>query len=156
MENAIRALLGLVPLEIQEAKQTHRPISPETYLGLSRGQSYQMSISTGQTVDYHYSAPLEEDQVGLKGLWRAEEEYILAESDNSYLDGNFLATHIYLVLGGSSKIPLEVILDGKLYGHVSIDGERKYDIASTSYKRHQLSLKVPKGVKAYAFTFGDE
>lgn len=155
-ENAIRALLGLAPLKMEEAKHSVRFISPETYLGLGRGRSYKMSIIPNKTFDYRYMAPLEEDQVGLIGLWLAEEEYILSESDDSYLDLNFLATRAYLVLAGSSKIPLEISLDGKLYASITVDGDKKYDIVTTSYKRHQLSLKVPKGVKAYVFTFGDE
>ncbi len=155
-ENGIRALLGLNPLEMQEPKQTTRLISPETYLGLSRGRSYQMSVTANQTVDYQYTAPLRNDLIGLRGPWRAEEEYILAEGDNSYLDCNFLATRVHLVLAGSSLAPLEVILDGEFHGKIEIDGDRKYDIVTTSYKRHLLSIKVPPGIKAYAFTFGDD
>jgi len=155
-ENAIRSLLGLTLLEEQELSQSTRAISPEIYLGFSRGRSYKMNISTDQTVDYSYTAPLEADQVGLKGPWIVTDESIIAEGDNSYLDDNFLATHVYLVLSGSSKTLLEVYLDGKFYGCIHVDGDKKYDIVSTSYERHQLSLKVPKGVKAYAFTFGDE
>lgn len=155
-ENAIRQLLNLPPLEMQEPTARTRPISPETYLGLSRGRSYAMDLQNGQTFNYSYTPPLEDDQVGLKGLWRAEDEYIQAKSDNSYLDYNFLATRVYLVLAGSSKTFLEVYLDGKWYGTIDVDGDRKYDIVRTTYGRHQLSLKVPKGIKAYAFTFGDE
>jgi hypothetical protein len=44
----------------------------------------------------------------------------------------------------------------RLFDNITVHDDRKYDIVTASYKRHQLSLKVPKGVKAYAFTFGDE
>ena len=155
-ENDIRSLLGLKPLQMQEPKQNQRVISPETYLGVSRGNSYSMSITAFATVDYSYEAPLGNDQVGLRGPWDAEDEYIQAQGNNSYLDYNFLATHVYLVLTGSSTASLDVYLDGQFYGRVYVKGDRKYDIVSTSYGRHQLSLKVPKGIKAYAFTFGGE
>jgi len=155
-ENDIRGLLGLAPLKMEEPKRSIRPISPETYLGNFRGQSYKMNIVPGETFDYSYLPPLGSHQVGLKGPWRSENEFIEAESDKSYLDLNFLASRVYLVLSDSSKTPMEVFLDGKLYGRIDIDSDRKYDIVSTSYGQHQLSLKVPKGVKAYAFTFGDE
>jgi len=72
------------------------------------------------------------------------------------LELNFLAAKVYLVLGGSSKIPLEVVLDGKSYGTIDIEGDKKYNIVSTSYGRHLLSLKFPEGIRAYAFTFGDD
>ena len=155
-ENAIRDLLGMPLLEIKESREIGRPISPETYLGLDRGHSYKMSIMPNQIANYQYSGRLEDDQVGLKDLWKAEQEYITAESDDSQLDLNFLATHVYLVLGGSSSIPLEITLDGKSYGNIKVNGDKKYNIVSTTYSRHQLSLKVPQGVNAYVFTFGDE
>jgi cytochrome c biogenesis protein CcdA/thiol-disulfide isomerase/thioredoxin len=155
-ENAIRMLLGLAPLQMLEKAHAQRPLSPEIYLGTSRARSYDIPITPQETADYAYTAPLRDDQVGLKGLWLAEEEDIQAMADNSYLDCNFLATRVYLVLSGSSATPLEIYLDGAFYGHLSVDGDRKYDIVRTSYKRHQLSLKVPVGIKAYAFTFGDE
>ncbi len=69
---------------------------------------------------------------------------------------NFLAKRVYLVLAGSSKEPIEVFLDGKPAGEIFMDGDKKYDIVSTTYQRHQLSLKIPEGINAYAFTFGNE
>jgi thiol-disulfide isomerase/thioredoxin len=155
-EKAIRELLNMPAIEIQEPKKLSRPITPETYLGLDRGHNYQMSITPDKSANYRYAGPLGEDQVGLKGNWQAEEQYILATSDTSYLDLNFLATHVYLVLGGSSPTPLEISLDGNSYGSISINGDREYKIISTSYGRHLLSLKVPKGIHAYVFTFGDD
>lgn len=155
-ENAIRKLLGLAPLEKEEPKQALRSTSPETYLGLLRGGSYQMAVIPRQIENYSYQGPLDSDRAGLKGPWLAEDEYIQAEGDDSILDFNFLATHVYLVMAGSSETPLEITLDGKAYGRIAIDGDKKYDIAAVDYGRHQLSLKVPKGVKAYAFTFGGE
>ena len=155
-EKAIRELLNMPAIEIQESKRLSRPLTPETYLGLARGRSYPMRITPDKSADYHYEEPLGEDQVGLRGKWQAEKEYILATSDASYLDLNFLATHVHLVLGGSSPIPLEVTLDGDFYGNISINGDREYKITNTSYGRHLLSLKVPKGIRAYVFTFGDD
>jgi cytochrome c biogenesis protein CcdA/thiol-disulfide isomerase/thioredoxin len=144
-ENAIRGLLGMAPLEIKQSKEVQQPISPETYLGLARRGD----------ITSQYSGTLKNDQVGLKGLWHAEQEYIEAMGDSSYVDMNFLATDVYLVLGGSSSTPLEIILDGKPYANITIDGDKKYNIVTTFYGRHQLSLKIPKGIKAYVFTFGN-
>jgi len=155
-ENAIRDLLGMTPLEISERKETNRPISPETYLGLGRAHSYAEPLNPEEIVNYQYEKTLENDQVGLKGKWKAEEEYILSEGDDSYLDMNFVGKRVYLVLGGSSPTACEIILDGASYGTIYINGAKKYDIVNTSYARHQLSIKVPEGIKAYSFTFGDE
>jgi cytochrome c biogenesis protein CcdA/thiol-disulfide isomerase/thioredoxin len=154
-ENAIRELLGMVPLESKEERRVSRAITPETYLGYARADAYQMSIKRHTTTNYNYSGILKTDQVGLKGPWVAYEEYIQAEGDACYLDLAFQAKEVYLVLGGSSSTPLEITLDGKPYGKIQVDGDKKYDIVTTSYGIHQLSLKVPKGIKAYVFTFGE-
>lgn len=155
-ENAIRELLGLAPLKMHEPSVSSREITPETYLGAERGHSYNISLKVGETASYAYTAPLKEDRVGLRGAWLVGGESIEAEGDDSYLDLNFLAKQVYLVLSGSSKKPIEVFLDGKRSGEFYMDGDKKYDIVETTYQRHQLSLKIPLGVKAYAFTFGDE
>lgn len=155
-ENAIRSLLGLAPLMESEPQQVTRPLTPETYLGLARSQRYnrQISLKPDITVNYSYSSLLANDEVGLKGLWKAEEQYIEAESDQSYITLNFQATQVYLVLSGKSAYPMQVYLDGSLTKEIVVDGDRKYDLVNTGYGRHQLSVKVPKGVKAYVFTFG--
>lgn len=156
MENAIRALLGLDPLMMQEIPLSTRPLTPETYLGLSRGYSYEVPLSPHTVATYSYTQPLKEDGVGLKGAWKAEDEYILAEGEDCFLDLNFLAKQVYLVLGGTSNSPLTGFLDGRQIKEIFINGDRKYDIVNTSYSRHQLSLHIPKGVQAYVFTFGNE
>lgn len=156
-ENGIRELLGLEPLDRLEEQKASRPISKETYLGSARGDSYshEISLQPGQTTVYEYSKTLGPDEVGLKGAWYVQPEYIEARGDNSYLDLNFIATDVYLVLSGSSTTPLEIYLDGQFYKKIGVESDRKYDIVHTSYQRHLLSLKIPSGVRAYAFTFGD-
>jgi cytochrome c biogenesis protein CcdA/peroxiredoxin len=155
-ENAIRALLGLEPLTMKESGAVSRPLTPETYLGVLRGRSYAENIKPYTVTNYSYTPPLAKNRVGLKGPWKAMDEYILASGDESYLDLNFLATEVYLVLGGASDQAVEVYLEGKPIKKFKVGAARKYDIVSASYGRHLLSLKVPPGVKAYAFTFGSE
>lgn len=134
-ENAIRSLLGMSPIEMHLPEKTFRSITPETYLGKARGR---------------------DNQVTLRGPWLKKNEYIMATGDNTTLELEFTATRVYLVLSGSSATPLEVTLDGKPAGSIIVDSDRKYDIVTTTYGKHLLSLKVPAGIKAYAFTFGDE
>jgi len=157
-ENAIRHLIGLPELNIAEPIRNFRPISPETYLGTLRASSYasDIQLQPNQTILYEYQSPLGADKVGLKGKWKVEEERITSQSNESYLDYNFLAKKVYLVLSGSSSTPMQVYLDGKHIADIKVDGARKYDIAATPYGRHELSLRIPQGVSAYAFTFGDE
>jgi cytochrome c biogenesis protein CcdA/thiol-disulfide isomerase/thioredoxin len=154
-ENAVRELLGMAPLEIKDQKESSSPLSNETYLGFSRAHSYSINISADKAIDYQYDAPLKNDQVGLRGPWIVRDDHIEARGNDSYLDMNFLAAHVYLVLGGESPDPIEVTLDGKPYGKFNMSGDKKYNIVDNSYGRHRLSIKFPKGIEAYAFTFGD-
>jgi cytochrome c biogenesis protein CcdA/thiol-disulfide isomerase/thioredoxin len=157
-ENAIRKLLGLP--EINKAEQTLaiNPISHEIYLGLKRGASYsnEITLKPNESISYNYKKPLSDDEVGLKGKWKAEDESITSEADDGVINFNFLAKQVYCVLSGESKVPVEVYLDGKLVGTFTVDGARKYDIVNTTYGRHTLSIKIPKGISAYSFTFGNE
>lgn len=143
-ENAIRQLLGLSPLAEEEGHKPIRPITHEVYLGKERG--YTLS----------YAEALPENAAGVKGTWEIGQESILAQGNDCYLGLNFQAKQVYLVLSGRSATPVQVFLDGKKVSEFIVDEDRKYDIVDTSYSRHQLLLKIPLGIRAYAFTFGDE
>lgn len=156
-ENAIRQLLGMGPLQTVEEKKEFKPLTPEIYLGFARAKNYapDVHIKEDGITNYTFSGVLSSDTVGLKGPWRVEKEKITAASGHSFLELNFLAGDVYLVLSGKTKLPIQVVLDGKMVSEIKMDGDRKYDIVSTEYGRHMLSLKIPQGVSAYAFTFGE-
>jgi hypothetical protein len=75
-----------------------------------------------------------------------------------------------LVLSCSSTQPITVDLDDKPLaqkhytkdmndkGQIMVKEARKYDMVDlkADYGRHTLTIHVPKGIQAYAFTFGDE
>lgn len=170
-ENKIRALLGLSPLEKVEPQSPMRVgQTPETYLGYKRGDQYipGISIKRDQKAVYAPTASPEINQVALKGSWNVGPESITAEGDDSFLELNFQATHVYLVLGGKSSKPVEVLLDGaplpqsaytpdmKDRGQIYVDEPRKYDIVDLKgqFGRHTVTLHIPQGVSAFAFTFG--
>ena len=154
-ENVIRELLGLSPLIEKEQPHLVRSLSPETYLGLSRAIHYTKSLKLVEGT-VNYDPPLADDQVGLRGKWGITDENIISQGNDSYIDGEFLATEVYLVLSGSSNTPVEVFVDGKPSGSFLVKESRKYDVARFSYGRHLVSLKLPSGISAYAFTFGDD
>ncbi len=157
-ENAIRSLLGLSPLMMSEESKQSRLLTPEIYLGTQREANYtpEIVLKPGKVTDYSFVSPLGNDQVGLKGRWLAEEEYLMAAGNDSFLYLNFLAKQVYLVASGKSSLPLEVMLDGKTVKTITIEEDRKYDVVETSYGRHQLAIKVPQGIKVYTFTFGND
>lgn len=171
-ENGIRSLLGLSPLTVESSTQTvsRMPLTPETYLGSARAASYSLKedVVPGKSIDYSFVTPLNEDKVGLQGLWTIEEEFIRAGGSEDILEINFLAGRVYLVLGGNSTVPIRVELDGKpvpksFYtkdmddeGNIFVKEPRKYDMVDLKgqYGRHRLTLYIPNGIDAYAFTFG--
>lgn len=169
-ENAIRNLLGLVPLHKEEEHVKLKPTTPETYLGLNRAEGYQPGMKlSSNTSEYSYKPPLTNDHIGLIGKWTVGEEKITSQSDNSQLDLNFLATQVYLVMDSDEEVLVTVLLDDiplpeKYYtadmnekGQLRVHEARKYDIIDLkgNYGRHKLTLITPqKGVSMYAFTFG--
>ncbi len=156
-ENAIRSLLGLPPLMMKESAASISPITSESYLGFERADRYAVALVPGLAMHYSYKPPLADDHIGLRGEFKAEAEYIEATSDGATIDLNYLAKQVYLVLAGQSSQPVRVSLDGKEVREFKVDGAEKYDIiTSASYGRHLVSIQLPKGVKAYVFTFGNE
>lgn len=169
-ENEIRSLLDMPPLKEQEERISRRPITPETYLGSARAAAYVNRIQSDKNVSYHYEGPLKDDQVGLKGNWLVNAEKITSMGESSSLDLNFLATRVYLVMDADKSQLVTVYLDDqpleKRYytadmndkGQIAVKEPRKYDAINLKgqYGRHKLTLKAPKGVSMYAFTFGDE
>lgn len=173
-ENAIRSLLHLTPLVEKEEKAPPRMVgmTPETYLGFQRGSSYtsENSLMRDEMTAYRLTQPLGPDEVALQGDWTVRSEYILSDGDGSMLGLNFKANRVYLVLGGSNALPVRVTLDGKplpqnnrtvdmdAEGGIIVKEPRKYDIVDLKGQdgRHELMLQIPKGIRAYAFTFGME
>jgi len=171
-ENAIRSLLGLAPLEEKEKPAAQRLLTPETYLGFKRGDRYTSDnrIVPDATSYYAFKGKLKEDQMGLRGEWKVAGEKITSAGDSSFLDLNFIGTRVYLVMESDKTQLVTVYLDGKPLdpryytadmkgkGHIVVKEPRKYDVLNLhmQYGRHQLTLRVPRGVSLYAFTFGDE
>lgn len=172
-ENDIRNLLGMSPLELEEKNAvSNRPMTPETYLGSERADRYvsDNDIKSEESVSYNYHQPLKDNQIGLRGSWLVSPQNITSMGDDSYLDLNFLATRVYLVMGSDNPQLVTVYLDDKpletkyytddmnTNGEILVHEPRKYDVVNlrNDYGRHKLTLKAPKGVSMYAFTFGDE
>lgn len=172
-ENAIRKLLGLDVLTgKQEPTRPIRSITPETYLGYQRALSYMPGthIKPDETANYTNLGPPGENEVGFAGKWEVEGEKIVAKESGALLNLNFMANRVYLVMDGSSTESVKVLLDGKPIekdqmtmdmdkeGQILVKEPRKYDVVNLNgdKRRHVLTLIFPKGLTAYAFTFGDE
>jgi len=172
MENSIRALLNLPPIEEKRESITEKAITPETYLGFERASSYHQSISLQKNVpaSYQTTSILGDNQVGLQGSWIVESDCIVSNSNTSTLDLNFIATYVYLVMQSDRPTHLTILLDGKRApekyrtqdmdkdGNIIVHQARMYEILDLkgNYAKHTLTLQCPEGIKAYVFTFGAE
>ena len=168
-ENAIRNLLGLQPEAEKAESFDGKPITPETYLGYKRAQQYHadLNIQKDQIANYDYAGSLDTNSVGLKGSWLIGPESIKAMAEST-LDLNFIANRVYLVMSSPETALVQVLLDGNpvpsnyhtkdmnAQGQLIIHEPRMYDIIDLkgNYSRHILTLKIPKDVSAFVFTFG--
>lgn len=169
-ENAIRSLLNLPAIDKKLESSTSYRTTSEIYLGYARANNYAdtISIINNQPAEYNFLPPLSEDHIGLRGLWQVEKENILSLDDSNHLELNFLAEKVFLVLGGASLKPITILLDDKpvipeyfskdfnAQGQLFVKEPRMYTILDLkgNYGRHKLSIIIPQGIKAYAFTFG--
>jgi len=171
MENAIRALLNLPPVGVKGELITHKPVTPETYLGFERGTGYHPSLHIQKNIPTSYQTvgTLGSDQVGLTGTWNVSADCIQSQSKDGTLELNFIANHVYLVMRADQPKQLQVLLDGKpveekyrtrdmdINGNIIVHEPRMYEIIDLKddYGRHTLTLQCPDGVHAYVFTFGE-
>ena len=173
-ENKIRELLGETPKGVTNQLEgaLTRQQSSETYLGHLRADAYplQLNVEPEVTKQYSYTGQLFEEAVVLNGMWNVQKEYVVAEGNNSTISLNFLAQKVHVVLSGKEdkEYPVKLLLDGqpipKQYwtsdmnerGELVVNKARKYDVIDlgADYGRHTIDLQLPKGVEAYAFTFG--
>jgi cytochrome c biogenesis protein CcdA/thiol-disulfide isomerase/thioredoxin len=174
-ENAIRALLDEKPLSQNEPEKPQQPLTPETYLGYKRAESYSpfLQLKIDKEENYAFSGDLSDDAVALNGKWKLGAESIQSAEDGADLLLNFQATKVHLVLSPpdeadpKQKFVVKVKLDGKEVpsqywtqdmnskGEIEMNGAREYTVLDLkNYGRHILEIILPNGVHAFAFTFG--
>ncbi len=131
-ENQIRKLLGEDALTTFESKTERKLLSPETYLGTTRADYSNFTLS---------------------GDFKKTPEYIESLSHNSTLSMPWLGGKVILVLSTTTPKKLKIKNDSA-EKTITIDSDREYLLEETSYGNHQLELTFESGIKAYAFTFG--
>jgi cytochrome c biogenesis protein CcdA/thiol-disulfide isomerase/thioredoxin len=145
--------------------------TPETYLGAARAEGYvngrwSTGVNDFGRIGNQIVDQLPANALALQGEWRNSAEDATALKD-ARIDANYLARKVFLVLGSpDTKQEVEVLLDGKPIpdrlagpdvedGRVRVGGQRLYRLVDTGEaEQHVVSLELPRGVSAYAFTFG--
>ncbi|MDE3087014.1 MAG: cytochrome c biogenesis protein DipZ [Acidobacteriota bacterium] len=131
-----------------------RPTNPETYLGYARLQYLVGATPVPDTsASYRFPSSLPPGGYGLSGAWTIGAESAVA-GDGARLELGFQADDVYLVLGGTGTVTVDV--DGQRTRTVAVGGiPRLYTLLdSASLQSGTMTLGFTSGVVAYDFTFG--
>jgi cytochrome c biogenesis protein CcdA/thiol-disulfide isomerase/thioredoxin len=131
--------------------------TPETYLGLERGQRFLPGQSVPGTHVYTpFGGQLPVSHFSFGGTWKLTGESAEA-GPGAILNGRVAGKDVYLVLSppGGGAGTVRVIVDGKPEKVVRVTSQRLYHLLSRPRPgTHDLRLEFSPGVSGYAFTFG--
>jgi thiol-disulfide isomerase/thioredoxin len=173
-ERAIRTLLEEAGERRLPAASEVRPATaaagvqtPETYLGTQRAEGFAGKPPEAGRRRYPEPGELEPSQFALTGSWDVDAERATAVG-GAEIHARPVAREVYLVMSSRDGVPrrVHVLVDRKPVppvaagrdvsaGAVTVDRQRLYRLVSLpELGEHELELRVPPGVSAYAFTFG--
>ena len=157
----------------ETAADWERLKSPETYIGLARGERFASrgGASAGQRVEYALPARLRLNHWGLSGTWTRQREFATLDAAGGRIAYRFHARDLHLVMGPTSRgtaVRFRVLIDGKAPGAdhgIDVDeqgigtlsAQRLYQLVrqkGTVAERHFEIEFLDPGVEAYVFTFG--
>jgi thiol-disulfide isomerase/thioredoxin len=139
-------------------------VTPESYLGANRARRFANGTIVDSLHDFGAGPATGPEQLAYSGRWDIGHESATARGGSLSL--NFNAKHVYLVMGGSGRHSVRVLLDGRPIpasdagadvsdGSVTTTNERLYTLVSLPNKqRHVLTLEPQDGTRLYDFTFG--
>ncbi len=162
-ENFIRSLLVAAnpavklppPTSVADLTPNESQLSPETYLGYkytNNSGAVGTPIVRDNPAPYTMVTTLEPPNYTLGGVWTVNAEKIHAGREAT-LNLGFVATKIYLVMGGTGTVTVNV--NGTIHV-VHVSGYPKlYTLENYSTEQSgTLQLTFTKGIDAYDFTFG--
>ena len=165
-EAAIRALLaeaGEADLGARASASADAPpaeATPESYLGSVRAERFVNGALSNGTRQFRLPAPAEASiplhHLGFEGRWRVEDSRSVAAGEGARLHLRFSARRVFLVLGSRSGARrVEVAVDGRRRRPIRVTSHRLYEMVRLPEPgEHLLTLDLPRGTDAYAFTFG--
>lgn len=157
---------------VEQAAGHQADISPETYLGYARADSFASgAVSQDMIARYSVPATLQLNSWGLAGNWTIDGENVTLNAPKGRIVYRFHARDLHLVLGpvsGGEPVAFKVTLDGQVPGemhgadiapdgHGVVTDQRLYQLIrqTDGAGEHTFSIEFEQaGVAAYAFTFG--
>lgn len=135
--------------------------TPEIYLGYLRINNVGNTDTDVRADTQHiFSEPPEilPNRYYYVGAWTIGPEFSELTEGNGKLILRYKADKVNIVAeSGEGKIPVEVFLDGKPKGSVTISSPQLYNLIDTTgdYNWHTLEVRVPDpGFRVFTFTFG--
>jgi cytochrome c biogenesis protein CcdA/thiol-disulfide isomerase/thioredoxin len=127
-------------------------MTPESYLGYARLSNYVGGRPTPDAfAQYAFPPTIPTNTLAYAGLWRVGAQEITAGAA-ARLRLRFLASHVYIVMGGHGTV--QALVDGKPVRRIRVNAERLYTVWNGSRRQALLELRFSPGVQAYSFTFG--
>jgi thiol-disulfide isomerase/thioredoxin len=133
--------------------------SPETYFGAARneylGNGTPSSTGTQQLTIASSSVP-QLNTLYLDGSWNFQNEYAGNQSVGAKILYQYDAKNVYMVGSAQTPVDITILVDGKVVGHQTIQGDQLYPIVQgAEYGQHTLEILINNpGLMAYTFTFG--
>jgi cytochrome c biogenesis protein CcdA/thiol-disulfide isomerase/thioredoxin len=158
-ESLIRQLLSaahpnvVLPRATQVADTTPAApdLTPETYLGSERASTYSGATGSGDR-PFSFPASIPPDGWALSGTWTIGSQDLTA-GKNAAIKLNFIASDVYLDVGGTGTITATV--DGKTTTYRVSGAPDIYTLVHGSSQTHAtIQVKLSAGLNAYSFTFG--
>jgi cytochrome c biogenesis protein CcdA/thiol-disulfide isomerase/thioredoxin len=129
------------------------PLTPETYLGSERANSYAGDATDGAgTGTFRYPATVPTNEFALTGFWTVSKE-ALTSGKGAGLRLSFVARDVYLDVGGTGTVTATV--NGKTTSYAVRGAPNIYTVFHTANSSQAtLDLTLSPGLSAYSFTFG--
>ncbi|MGL5743412.1 MAG: thioredoxin family protein [Legionella sp.] len=167
-ESNIRFLLGIKDVSTFNSTQDNAMAfsqTPETYLGYARADTqYSPKLIKNQVTNYHFVASLSINACSLQGLWRVNEENIVAEEADAAIKIQFNARKVYAVLGHNTQKPIKItVIVTEAKSNKKIEENtilvNRYSIYDLTSQKQLMSgylqiIVSEPGVVMYTFTFG--
>lgn len=133
--------------------------TPELYAGynfaLNRGQNIGNPGGLMPDITSSYTRPsdLEDNVIYLEGEWKSSKDDLELVSDEGSIFLNFRASKVHIVID-SEDTTMNVFIDNEENESITIDTPKLYTVYDGDYGSYLLELKVKKGLRFNAFTFG--
>jgi cytochrome c biogenesis protein CcdA/thiol-disulfide isomerase/thioredoxin len=142
------------PTEVTDTTPTERQTA-ETYLGYQYAPLHTSGTAPAQDAAqaYQFPATLDQDTFALAGTWTDGQEMLTA-GQNAQLEISYQAKDVYLVIGGTGTVTVQV--NGKTTLVQPVSGVPKLYtlVGNAPGDRAVMTLSATPGVQAYDFTFG--